>query len=428
MKPRFLMLAGWLLLGLLVARAFPAQAEPGVLRLGDALRAAAENFDVAVARSGLDAARADVLAADHDPLPMLTAKASQLDFQHGLGAGNWFADKRIDKSLGVDWTWERGNKRALRTAAAQAAAAAARGDLQDVRRQQLGLAWGAYFDLLAAQQRVTEVQQLFQGADGLLAAMRARHKVGDVSAQDLARTEIETTRARLDLQSARAARDQAGNALARLIGRSQPDLMADESAWPVDDASLAAPLAESQVVALIADSPDVQAAQARVQAAQAVLDGTIAARKSDVTWGVSVDHWPGVSTRQLELRLQVPLQLGYEQQGEIGRARAQLQQAVELEAKTRGLAQAELSRVGLALRATGMVLAAQEREVLPKARQVLTQAELAYQKGGIPLTDLIEARRGLRAALLDALAARAEHARASGAWRLLTRPDLIEHL
>src|SRR4051812_49614769 len=89
-------------------------------------RAAAANIDVSLARRALAAARGDVLAADHAPIPQLTAKASQIDLQNGIGAGNVLRDKRIDKSLGIDWTLERGGKREARTGGALATGQAAR--------------------------------------------------------------------------------------------------------------------------------------------------------------------------------------------------------------------------------------------------------------------------------------------------------------
>jgi len=198
----------------------------------------------------------------------------------------------------------------------------------------------------------------------------------------------------------------------------------DASVWPA--AARVEPLDEAQRAAQVARRADVQAAESRVQAAQAVLDGTLAARRSDLTWGVSVDHFPGTSTRLVELRLQMPLQIGYSQQGEIGRGRAQLQQAQDLAAKTRLMAEADLNQAWLDLQASSTTLAVHEAELVPKARQVLAQAELAYQKGAMPLTDLIDARRSLRAAVLDALAARADHARAAGAWALLTDPGFAK--
>ena len=89
-------------------------ARPAGLTLSQALAAARENSDVQQARQELAGARADVLSADHAPLPNLVTKAASIDLQHGPGPGNVFTRKRIDKSIGIDWTWERGGKRALR--------------------------------------------------------------------------------------------------------------------------------------------------------------------------------------------------------------------------------------------------------------------------------------------------------------------------
>jgi cobalt-zinc-cadmium efflux system outer membrane protein len=77
---------------------------------------------VSLARRALAAAQGDVLAADHAPAHTIITKAASIDLQNGIGGGNLFSQKRIDKSIGVDWTWERGNKRELRTASAQRSA------------------------------------------------------------------------------------------------------------------------------------------------------------------------------------------------------------------------------------------------------------------------------------------------------------------
>lgn len=52
-------------------------------------------------------------------------------------------------------------------------------------------------------------------------------------------------------------------------------------------------------------------------------------------------------------------------------------------------------------------------------------AEQAYQRGGIDLTDLLDARRTLRATLLDGLAARQEAAKAAGAWQLRSQAGAV---
>ena len=135
--------APWLLLA---AGAAPAE----TLTLPQALAAARQNLEVAIARGDLAAARADILAANHAPLPQLSGKASNIDLDNGLGGGSLLGRKRIDKSIGIDWTWERGDKRVLRTRAAEQLAAAAQSDLDDVTLQQLLATQAAFLDLLAA--------------------------------------------------------------------------------------------------------------------------------------------------------------------------------------------------------------------------------------------------------------------------------------
>ena len=167
----------------------------------------------------------------------------------------------------------------------------------------------------------------------------------------------------------------------------------------------------------------MRAAQARVQAAQAALEGALALRKADVTVGASYDHFPGTSTRLLELRAQFPLQWGYRFEGEVQRAQAQLDQAQEALAQTRRAALLDLQALQAALASAAQRAAGYEDGIVPRARQVAQSAELAYAKGAIGLTDLLDARRTLRATLLEAISARADYAKAQGLWQLRTQPN-----
>lgn len=389
-----------------------AQAAMPVLTFQQALQAARDTVEVSIARRAVEGARADVTSADHAPAPVLTTKASQIDLQNGIGNGNVLRDKRIDKSVGVDWTLERGNKRELRTRAAARTADAAASDFDEVLVQQQIAVAAAYWDLAAAQERVLQVTDINRSATDLAAASARRQSAGDISQQESLRTEIEARRAQADLRAAQADRVRAMLALGQLLG--QRGEFAVDASWP----SVAAdpgPLPD------IEQRADVRAARLRVEAAQAAFDNALALRRNDVTIGSSVDHYPGTSSRLLELRLSMPLAgvLGsYNYEGEIGRARAGLDQAQDQLEKARRAALAESGRLGEELRSTAARAAEFEQAIVPRARQVAGMAELAYSKGALPLVDLIDARRTLRAVLLDDIAARAEHARAQAAWRL----------
>lgn len=390
------------------------------LSLAQVLQAARANPDVMAALRNLEAARADVLAANRAPAPTLSAGVSSIDLQNGVGAGSFWSQKRLDKSLGLDWTWERGNKRALRTEQAERLVQAAQADGQEALvLQQIG-AQAAFYDLLTTRDRLQTVQALAQSAEQLAQTAERRLQAGDLSAQDAARTQIEAARARADLQSAQLDHQQATQWLSTWTGLPVPTGGWQlQGHWP---AALpgTAPTA-SQMDALLEQRTDVLAARARVAAAQSALQSAQALRSTDPSVGASFDHIPGTSgttSRLLAFRMSVPLTLGHRYDGEIQRAVAQEEQSRDLLQKTLLQARADLNTQVQSWLASAERLKIYESSILPQAARVAAQAETAYSKGGLPLTDLLDARRTLRATQLDALAVRNEHAKALGTWQL----------
>ena len=401
------------------------------LTLTTALAAAARNLEVSIATRGLAAAQADITAADRAPMPQLSAKLSQIDLQNGVGGGNLLTQRRIDKGVGLDWTWERGDKRGLRTEAARRNAAAAAADVDEVLTQQQLATQAAFFDLLAAQGRIEQLADIERSARQTADTARARLKAGDLAVQDAARADIEAERVLADGATAQLDLQRAQFLLARLTGREAQaaslSVNADESAGGpagglagghADAAPSAGPSAEPDVDALVEQRADVRAAAQRVRAAESSLQGSSAQRTSDITWGASVDHYPGTSTRLVEFRLAMPLAFGYRYEGEIARSQALLDQARDLLEKTRRTAATELQRLRAEMTTAAQRAQRYSGEIVPRSRQVAERAEQAYGKGALPLTDLLDARRTLRAVLLEALAARTDLAKAQGAWQL----------
>ena len=411
--------------------AAPATANPTAITaaaapwtLAQVLKAAQDNLDVAASRSAAEAAKADVLAADHAPAPLLSAKLSSIDLQNGIGDGNILTERRIDKGIGIDWTWERGNKRDLRTQLAQRNASAAQADLEETQTQQLLAASAAFYDLTAAQQRLTLVQSMAASTAQIAQSAARRVGAGDLARQDALRLEIEAERAKGDVLAATLDRQRAALALALLLGRNAADQSLQAvGEWPAPDGVLADNASlDSALQGLVDARSDVRAAAHRTSAAQAAVEGAEAQKSADITWGMSLDHFPGTSTSLLELRLQMPLQWGYQFQGETGRAKAQLAAAQSATDKARRAALLELQGLWAQMRGTAQRSQSYRQEILPRAEHVAEQAELAYTKGALALNDLLDARRTLRATGLEALAAHADHAKAVIAWRLRTQP------
>ena len=409
---------GFVCIALFISNAFAQTPKP--ITLPEALAAAAQNIDAQIAKQLLGVARADITAANRAPLPVLSTSVSQIDLQNGLGAGSLLTQKRIDKNIGFDWTLERGNKRELRTETATQAANASAQDLRELLIGQKLLASSAFFDLLAAQQRTSQVSAIAASAQQLADAAAKRLAAGDLSAQDAARSNIEAQRAKNEVLLAEQGRAQAERTLNLILALGAQKLVAHA---PQATASKAYSNTKPNMLPIEARA-DVQAAAARVEAAKAALNSAFALRKNDVTLGTAFDHWPGTSTRLLTFRLQVPLQLGalggYNFSGEIARAEAQLAITEAALERVRQAASSDALRLTQELQSSQIRAASYSEGIAPEAKRVADQAELAYNKGALSLTDLLEARRTWRATTLEAISAQTDFEKALTAWNIRT--------
>jgi cobalt-zinc-cadmium efflux system outer membrane protein len=394
------------------------------INLALVLQSAAQNLGVQQAQRSLDASRADVLSANHAPLPNLTLKAASIDLQNGLGAssGNPVNDWRVDKSVGIDVVWERGNKRALRTQTSEQLVSAAQADVQETQAQQQIQAAVAFFEWAAAHQRESLMQSMAQSAQQLHQAAQQRLRAGDVSEQDADRMAIEWSKAQGDVAQARSDRTRSALILQLLTALPGPvDGWQASDSWPNANPAGSLELSAVQLQTWVQARSDVTAAQQRWLAARSALELAQSLKKKDITWGGAYDHYPPNSNSLVELRVQIPLHWGYGFEGEIGRAAAQLQQAEVALERARIAAQTDISDAAQVLRHAQERLQLFEAQILPRAQKIAAQADYAYQKGGLSLTDLIEARRTLRSTQLDALSARTEHAKAHTQWDIRTR-------
>ena len=138
-----------------------------------------------VVRQSLQAERsaeADVSSADHAPLPILSGKLSQIDLQNGLGPGDPPDANESTKSIGgVDWTWERGDKRLSRTRAAEHALSAARSDTAETALQQNGRRTGCPLRLVGRAWRVRLMRETVTVAQEAALHGAWRRDAGDMS-------------------------------------------------------------------------------------------------------------------------------------------------------------------------------------------------------------------------------------------------------
>lgn len=393
------------------------------LRLEQAISLAEQhNRDLKLVAIGVDSAGAAVTSAAAAPNPTLTLQTMNINPAAGIGAGG-LRSKTVDSTVRIDQVIERGGKRGLRTTAAVRLQEAARADLEDAHRQLRRDVAAAYYDLLAAQERQSISAEAAALAENALAAAEQRHKAGDLAGSDSGRLRIDALRARNDADDAAVGLDEARRALALLLGQDAADGLRATGPWPV-----ALPVRVSDDAALVDARPDVQAALARVRAAEASRDLARAGRTRDITVGVQFEHYPAStanpqgSGNSVGVAVQVPLFVRYTMQGEIRSAESALDAAHENLDKVRQAARADVARARAQAEAAARRAARYDRDILPATRKAADDAEFAFAHGALGVMDVLDVRRAWRAAQLDALAARADLAKAVAALEAAASP------
>src|SRR4051812_35400366 len=426
-------LAWAFLLGGLSAVAAGAEPAPNLASLDSALAQltlrqaelffSTRNRELQAGQRLVEGAEADRLSAGQRPNPNLSFSATPLNPHTGIGAGD-VRDKQIGSTVGVQQLFERGNKRELRIAAADENIRASRGEYADIQRQQTVALYSAYYDLVAAQekQRISsETAGLFQKT---IDAVERRLQAGDIARSEVARIRVDALRAQNDARLAQAERQKAQSLLGYMIGAEReaaritavdgwPEISAISPGFDIDQA--------------LAGRADVQAAQARVAAADRNRELARASRTRDITGSAQFQHFPSdFSNNTFGLGVSIPLFTNYYFEGEIRRAEVELQSARDNLERVRALALGEIAKSRADLDAA-MERVQRFRETLSQeAQRAAEGAEFAYSKGAIGVLDLLDARRQLYATRLDASNTLAEYAKSLAAWQAAISAAEIE--
>lgn len=395
----------------LIAALLIAPATVSALTLAEAERVMAQhNPDLLAAAIELRGTQGDAQSAARRPSPELSVGTSKISRQEGIGPGRW-KDKRVDSTLGLGWTWERGGKRGWRMRQADALVEAAQLSLLDGRRQQQVALREAYFGLKAAQELSRIAEEDRRASAESLAAADRQVATGAMAPIERARLAVD------DLKVADAAREaalglrEARHVLALLLGSDADEALHADDEWPHPASAATA------AMATLDERVDLRAAEARVIAADAARALARSERRRDVQFGIEAEREPAdIGGVTWGLSMSVPLGGATRWRGEQQRAEADYDAAVLERQELRREAAAELDQLRHALAAAAQRRTAYEQLQGPAARKSMKGLELAYRRGAATLTDLLDARRSWREFESDLVDARLAHASALARW------------
>jgi cobalt-zinc-cadmium efflux system outer membrane protein len=363
------------------------------------------NLTVVAAHYGVDNARAQRLIASVRPNPTLTLGAEAFDlsapgknlFSNSDSAANRVYTARIDQ------VFERGNKRSLRTEAAELQVQAAEAQVLDTIRTQLLQLRQAFYTAVLARENVRVAQENLDLTNDTERLIKTRVHAGDAPEWDLIKFQTSKVQFQRDLAAARLAYQQAVRDVLTFVGATFPTIsspmpVALDAPLEVIGALRAEPLTvsfsleELRQIAL-ETRPDVLAAQRNIEAAQRTRDLAYAQRHRDVDVALEYQRIGGDNT--IGATVSFPLFLSHKFEGQIKQGLAQVQQA------NVGLDQAKLQAITdvekayQAYQASRQILQVYTTEALARAEESFRIAGVSYRQGATSLLELQDAQRTL---------------------------------
>ncbi|HEY0841284.1 TolC family protein [Methylotenera sp.] len=382
------------------------------------------NKELISAKRMVQGAEADAITASQKPNPNLSLGVASFNLNRSTAnknpnGSNSLSDQTLNSTVQISQLIERGDKRELRMASAKNAIKASNYDLKDAERQLLLSFNDAYYDLLLAQEAEKILASNSAAYEKTIQAAELRLKVGDIAASDVARMRVDLLKIQNDMRQAKANREKAQANLAYMMGQeNEAARLYAQDGWPTVSQTISTPQD-------IDARPDVLAAEARTKQAEENQRLANALKTRDVNIALQYQRFPGqmpgADTNTIGAAITIPLFTNYEYQGEISRAEVDLTSALEAKQQARASAVSEISRARADLNAAVEKVNRFDTQILTEAQKAADAAEFAYSHGATGITDLLDARRVLRAIQLDAATSHADYAKALAAWQAATR-------
>ncbi len=381
--------------GLMIGVFLQAQTpvETTAITLDQAIQEAiSKNLDLIAQRLNVGVAEAREITAALRPNPVLTVAGQTLNL---LGS-TYSPDTPLGPNqlnIHTEFPMERGHKRVERIALAKEQKSLAELGVREAIRQVIFGVQTAFVDIQQAKNNLSLAQENLRSLDGVVVINEARLRSGDLSQLELDRSRVAAFQYRASVQQAQLQLDQAKTRLQLLMGRrirtTGFDVVGDLRRDTISDTE--ADIAQRALLG----RPDYLAGQQSQVRSQADLRLQLANGKVDYSVGAEFTRqsaW-GISGNSIGLYFSMPLAVFNKNQGEIMRARREINLAG---AQKDALAASITTEVEQAYRqysVSRQLLATVETDIITRAKSVRDITEYSYRRGEASLVEFLDAQR-----------------------------------
>lgn len=375
-----------------MAAVLSALAQPP-LTLAQARQIAFEkNWDLLAAKSGIDSAIAQLIAAKEFPNPSASLSTAYIGAsRNATVVGNGLWERSYDTIFAVSQLIEIAGKRHDRQMAGRAGVIGAKARFYDAKRTLDQGVTKAYIAAPLAENNTRILNESSRLLRHEADIAQARFKAGDISDSDKKQIEINAEQFALRARTAETAMTQARIAVEVLMGEANPagSYVSQESIESL--AQLPAAGAESG-----GTRPDILAAEADARGARANLQLQKALRIPDPTFQIEYQHQPpggGPPVDTFGFGVSFPLPLWNLNGGNIKAAQANVDQLEFAAGKARSQRAADLAAAQSEYNEARARWLNYRDQTAPKSARVREAVAFAYEKGGASLVDLLDAER-----------------------------------
>jgi cobalt-zinc-cadmium efflux system outer membrane protein len=314
-------------------------------------------------------------------------------------------------NIHTDFPIERGHKRDQRIALAKEDISLAEIQVREAMRQLIGGVQSAFVDVQQASENLKLAQENLKRLENVVEINSARLKAGDLAQVELDRSKVAALQYRTAVQQAQLQLDQAKINLQQVMGRKEKSTDI-EVLGPLRREDIATSLDELKQQAL-ARRPDIKTEQQSQARSQADLKLQMANSKFDFNVGTEFTRQSayGVGGNSVGLYFSMPLQFFNRNQGEIARAKREIDLAQARINARQSSVSTEVEQAWRQYNVSRQLLTGVETDILARARSVRDTTEYSYQRGEASLVEFLDAQRAFNDAMQSFNDARANFAR-----------------
>jgi cobalt-zinc-cadmium efflux system outer membrane protein len=325
--------------------------------------------------------------------PNLTLAGSDISLPANNPASPYYYSAELSR------LFERGQKRRWRLDSARATTAQTEGQYHDQIRQTTLVAKQAFTNLVLAKAALKLAQDNLSAYRHVLQINHDRYDAGDIGKLDYERLDLQLAQYETDESTAEMNLVQASDQLQTLMGIVQPTRTFD-IAGDIVPPAVSTTLTELEQKALAA-RPDYQAAQAAVRVADANVKLAYANGTTDPTLEGEYDRSGDFNSAGFSVS--IPLRIFDRNQGNKDTAKyvAQANRFSQVAVQNQVYSDVDQAWIGYT---TSKVLSDRYNgHYLAEAKDVLSIAQFAYERGGLSLLDYLNALQDDRTTSLNAL-------------------------